>query len=222
MKKAILLLILVCGCKEPFDRGDFTPAIAVGVGFTSVQHTVVVEPTPVTPAPDNQVLTCDKCDGTGKVKMGRREVKCRKCNGGGKLTPDGKPLVTDFQPEVLEWVIPADKQHDMDEYRDCLALAREMNRVILIDFAPSWCKPCQELVHGYLDTPKVSAELGAKYVLLRVQDGDLAESMHIENFAPKPYPVIAIIDGKLNCRTFRPNAKTFMQDLERAVAKLGE
>ncbi len=139
-----------------------------------------------------------------------------------KPTPQ-KPREEDWEPKVE--VPPLEKEHrgkpvsgirswlEGDaEYDNALTIQKKLKQPILIDFSPSWCKPCQLLARNFFSRTDVMTRIDRGYIPLRTGDGPLSRQFRI-----KRYPTIAVVNLDGTFRTFQPTESNFFDELEAAT-----
>lgn len=227
LSKYILLCIVLAGCAQPPKPGYYSSTVAVGLGFTQLASAPVPVVTPVpspppapAPAPVPVVEKCPRCEGKGKVTLLGREITCRLCGG------DGKKKKGQFGVASLGWVTAPDS-NDGPYYQHALEVGQELNMPVLIDFCPDWCHHCQKLSIEFFDKPEIVQQLGQRFILLRVKDGNVANAFKIPQRFNNSYPLVAIVSTNGKQDIWFPGSldkvtKTFLSEVEARAQRLGD
>lgn len=93
MKRILLCLMLVMGCNQVAQAGEF---LGLATGILATRRPSKPKPAPA-PAP-NPSGVCDNCGGSGKVGDGTIFVTCAACNGTGKKTSEPPPAPPPPEP----------------------------------------------------------------------------------------------------------------------------
>lgn len=126
-------------------------------------------------------------------------------------------------PVKLDWLIG-----DRPEYKQALKVGEDMNRFVIVDFAPSWCEPCHKFWREFLSRNDVAERLGAEFALVQVHEGDVLRSFDNKfhwdaKYGFQALPRIAVIAPNGDVRDFQPNVKdpeSFWGQLDDAVSHL--
>jgi thiol-disulfide isomerase/thioredoxin len=83
-------------------------------------------------------------------------------------------------------------EQDFDKARE---LAKKENKLLLIDFYTTWCRPCKKLDKLIFQNDSISREIGKEFILLRYDAEDdtvfnLSKKHHVSS-----YPTGIVLDG---------------------------
>lgn len=94
-------------------------------------------------------------------------------------------------PERVRWLV---NEQGIGKFDQALATAKRLHRNVFIDFAPTWCRVCQDARKTLYGVQRITDKLESEYVPLCIGDGDTAMRYGVHQHAP--WVVIVDPDGK--------------------------